>query len=118
MGLQLDFIDELSAKTNADVFAYEYVGYSLSKLEGLEPSEAACYRSIDAAWKFLSEVLRIPPQQIIIYGRSIGSGPAVDLASRDTVDGSSSSPMNVCGVLLQSPLESGARAVLGWTTSV
>jgi pimeloyl-ACP methyl ester carboxylesterase len=117
MGLQLDFLDELSAKAKADVFAYEYVGYSTSKLEGKEPSEEACYRSADAAWRYLSEQIKIQPQRIIIYGRSIGSGPAVDLASREKVTNSSASPLNISGVILQSPLESGARAVLGWTTS-
>jgi len=118
MGLQLDFLDELSYKTGADVFAYEYVGYSTSRHEGCEPSEAGCYRSIDAAWKYLVDELMIPPSRIIIFGRSIGSGPAVDLAARSQVNGTSASPLNVSGVILQSPLESGARAVLGWTISI
>ncbi|CAE7375176.1 Abhd17a [Symbiodinium natans] len=105
----------------ADVFSYEYVGYSLSKLQGAFYTnlrqQAACIRSIDAAWRYLVDTLQIPPQQIIIFGRSIGSGPSVDLASRREVDISRHSPLNVAGVILQSPLESGARAVLGHFTS-
>mmetsp|Transcript_42080 Transcript_42080/g.78193 ORF Transcript_42080/g.78193 Transcript_42080/m.78193 type:complete len:263 (+) Transcript_42080:56-844(+) len=117
LGLHLDYIDALAHFTGADVFSYEYVGYSLSKLHGGEPSEAGCIRSIDAAWRHLVDELKIPPQQIIIFGRSIGSGPSVDLASRQTVEYSQHSPLKVAGVILQSPLESGARAVLGYYTS-
>lgn len=118
IGLHLDLIDELSLRTGADVFSYEYVGYSLSRLQGDQPSEEGCYRSIDAAWKYCVEDLKIHPNRIIIYGRSIGSGPAVDLASRAAVEGTSASPLDVRGVLLQSPIESGARAVFGRTVSM
>lgn len=113
IGLHLDLIDELSLRTGAEVFSYEYVGYSLSRLQGDQPSEEACYRSIDVAWKYCVEDLKYHPNRIIIYGRSIGSGPAIDLASRAFVDGTDKSPLHVRGVLLQSPIESGARAVFG-----
>jgi len=118
IGLHLDLIDELSLRTGADVFSYEYVGYSLSRLAGAHASEEGCYRSIDAAWKYCVEDLKIDAKRIIIFGRSIGSGPAVDLASRSNVDGTTHSPLNVRGVLLQSPIESGARAVLGYGVSL
>jgi len=118
IGLHLDLIDELSLRTGADVFSYEYVGYSLSRLAGAQPSEEGCYRSIDAAWKFCVEDLKIHPSRIVIYGRSIGSGPAVDLASRANVAGTAHSPLDIRGVLLQSPIESGARAVLGYSVSL
>eukprot|EP00418_Pyrodinium_bahamense_P086243 CAMPEP_0179054514 /NCGR_PEP_ID=MMETSP0796-20121207/22825_1 /TAXON_ID=73915 /ORGANISM="Pyrodinium bahamense, Strain pbaha01" /LENGTH=309 /DNA_ID=CAMNT_0020751139 /DNA_START=62 /DNA_END=989 /DNA_ORIENTATION=- len=113
LGLHLDYIDALSRHTGADVFSYEYVGYSLSRLDGGEASEAACLRSIDAAWRYCVDEAKIHPKRVVIYGRSIGSGPSVDLASRDSVQGSSASPKDAGGVLLQSPLESGARAILG-----
>eukprot|EP00440_Ansanella_granifera_P025456 gb/GFBE01027644.1/.p1 GENE.gb/GFBE01027644.1/~~gb/GFBE01027644.1/.p1 ORF type:complete len:271 (+),score=47.30 gb/GFBE01027644.1/:1-813(+) len=117
IALHLDYIDALVHFTGSDVFSYEYVGYSVSKLEGKEPSEAASIRSIDAAWRYLVDELKIPPKRIVIFGRSIGSGPSVDLASRSEVEGSAHSPLDVAGVLLQSPLESGARAVLGHVVS-
>eukprot|EP00930_Biecheleria_cincta_P024377 TRINITY_DN17455_c0_g1_i1.p1 TRINITY_DN17455_c0_g1~~TRINITY_DN17455_c0_g1_i1.p1 ORF type:complete len:285 (+),score=42.67 TRINITY_DN17455_c0_g1_i1:31-855(+) len=122
LGVHLDYIDALAQVASADVFSYEYVGYSLSRLEGAQPSEEACYRSIDAAWRYVVDELKIPPRQVIIFGRSIGSGPSVDLASRSHVENSAFSPLDIAGVLLQSPLErrmeSGARAVLGYTTSL
>lgn len=114
LGLHLDYIEELSRKTGADVLSYEYVGYSLSRInDNAEPSEAGCIRSVDAAWRYCVDYMKIHPSRIIIFGRSIGSGPAVDLASRENVSGSAYSPWQVGGVLLQSPLESGARAIFG-----
>ncbi len=59
-----------------------------------------------------TDQLKIPPKELVIFGRSIGSGPSVDLASRE-VEGSEFSPLDVAGVLLQSPVESGARVVFG-----
>lgn len=118
LGLHLDYIDALSRATGADVFSYEYVGYSLSRLRGDEPSEDGCIRSIDAAWRYCIDHLKIPPSRMVICGRSIGSGPSVDLASRSQVDGSAFSPLDVGGVLLQSPLESGFRGVLGNVVSM
>lgn len=117
IGLHLEYIDALAQQTGADVFSYEYVGYSLSRHEGYQPSEEACIRSIDAAWRYLVDDLKIPPKRIVIYGRSIGSGPSVDLASRSAVEGSHYSPLDVGGLLLQSPLESGARVILGSISS-
>eukprot|EP00929_Paragymnodinium_shiwhaense_P100777 TRINITY_DN6335_c0_g1_i1.p1 TRINITY_DN6335_c0_g1~~TRINITY_DN6335_c0_g1_i1.p1 ORF type:complete len:268 (-),score=27.85 TRINITY_DN6335_c0_g1_i1:402-1205(-) len=109
LGLHLEYIDALARATGADVFSYEYVGYSLSRLEGAEPSEEACLRSVQAAWKYCVEDLAIPPNRIIIYGRSIGSGPTCDLAYRQAIEGTNISPLDAAGVLLQSPLESGGR---------
>jgi len=116
LGLHLEYIDAFAKAVDCDVFSYEYVGYSLSRFEGGDPSEAGCIRSIDAAWRYLVDELKIPPNLIVIFGRSIGSGPAVDLASRE-VEGASASPLDAAGVLLQSPIESGARVAFGNTVS-
>ncbi|CAE7216421.1 Abhd17a [Symbiodinium microadriaticum] len=117
VGLHLDYIDALAEYTGADVFSYEYVGYSLSRLDGDTPSEAGCIRSIDAAWRYLVDEQKIHPRRIVIFGRSIGSGPSVDLASRAEVEGTEFSPLDAAGVILQSPLESGAYVVLGGTAA-
>ncbi|WP_293136011.1 alpha/beta hydrolase [Microcoleus sp. bin38.metabat.b11b12b14.051] len=66
------------------VFAYDYQGYGTSQGK---PSEYNVYRDIDAAYGYLTEQLRVPPKRIILYGRSLGGGPAVDLASRQPVGG-------------------------------
>ncbi len=56
-----------------DVLAYDYEGYGTS--EG-EPSERRLYEDIDAAYRYLTEVRGVPPERVILYGRSLGSGPA------------------------------------------
>lgn len=66
------------------VLAWDYRGYGLS---GGRPSEAACYRDIEAMYRHLTEERGIPPRRILVYGRSVGSGPSVDLASRVPVGG-------------------------------
>src|SRR5438552_3124954 len=66
------------------VFAYDYQGYGTS--EG-RPSERRAYDDEDAAYRFLVETMHIQPNRIIAFGRSLGSGPAADLASRRPVAG-------------------------------
>jgi len=66
------------------VFAYDYRGYGLS--EG-RPSEEHVYADIDAAYEYLTRELRVPPERIILYGRSLGAGAAVDLATRRPAGG-------------------------------
>lgn len=66
------------------IFAYDYRGYGTSQGR---PSEAGAYLDIDAAYDYLTTDLEISPEQIILYGRSVGGGPSVDLASRQPVGG-------------------------------
>jgi fermentation-respiration switch protein FrsA (DUF1100 family) len=66
------------------VFAYDYHGYGTS--EG-RPSESRVYQDIDAAYAYLTATLGVAPGRIIAYGRSVGSGPAVDLAARKPLGG-------------------------------
>jgi alpha-beta hydrolase superfamily lysophospholipase len=66
------------------VFAYDYQGYGTSQGK---PSEYNTYRDIDAAYNYLTQQLGVPAKQIILYGRSVGGGPAIDLASRQKVGG-------------------------------
>lgn len=66
------------------VFAYDYQGYGTSQGK---PSEYNTYRDIEAAYNYLTLQLGVPAKQIIVYGRSVGGGPAIDLASRQSVGG-------------------------------
>ena len=66
------------------VLAYDYRGYGTS--EGT-PTEKAAYQDIDTAYNYLTQILKISPQQIIVFGRSVGGGSAVDLASKKPVAG-------------------------------
>lgn len=104
LGQILPYIDRMSEACQADILAYDYCGYGIS--EG-EPSESNCYASINAAYEYLHQ--KVNPSSIYAFGRSIGSGPTVDLVSRHP---------EIAGMALQSPLESGGRAVFGWMTSM
>jgi fermentation-respiration switch protein FrsA (DUF1100 family) len=59
------------------VFAYDYRGYGTSQGK---PTERGAYQDIRAAYGYLTQTLKIPPNQIILYGRSVGGGPSIDLA--------------------------------------
>ena len=61
------------------VLAVDYRGYGKS---GGKPSEAGFYRDADAAYAYLTDALHVPPSRILIYGYSLGSAVAIDLASR------------------------------------
>ncbi|WP_254721650.1 alpha/beta hydrolase [Kovacikia minuta] len=66
------------------VFAYDYQGYGTSQGS---PSEQNAYQDIDAAYHYLTTQLKLPPDRLIVFGRSVGGGPSVDLASRQPVAG-------------------------------
>jgi fermentation-respiration switch protein FrsA (DUF1100 family) len=66
------------------VLAYDYPGYGHS--EG-KPTEAGAYQAIDAAYQYLIIDQQLDPKTIILHGRSVGGGPAVDLAIRRPVGG-------------------------------
>ena len=62
-----------------DAFILDYRGYGRS--EG-RPSEAGTYLDARAAYEYLTQQRRIGPAQIVVYGESLGSAVAVDLAAR------------------------------------
>lgn len=70
----LAIFDRLGLK----VFIFDYRGYGRS--EG-EPSEEGTYRDVEAAWRFLTEEENIPPERIILFGRSLGGAVAAYLAA-------------------------------------
>jgi len=61
------------------IISYDYRGYGLH--EGV-PTEPSCYADIDGVYEMLTNDRRSPPQRIILYGRSIGSGPTCYLGQR------------------------------------
>ncbi len=62
-----------------NLVTFDYRGYGES--EGA-PTEAGVYLDADAAYAFVRDSLGAPPERIIIFGHSLGSAVAVDLASR------------------------------------
>ena len=63
-----------------NVLIFDYRGYGES--EG-RPSEKGTYLDAKAAWDYLLEERMVLPQEIVIFGRSLGAAIAVDLASQN-----------------------------------
>jgi abhydrolase domain-containing protein 17 len=61
------------------VFAYDYRGYGLSTGR---PTERRAYLDADAAYDHLVHALKVPPERIVLHGRSLGGAVAADLAAR------------------------------------
>jgi fermentation-respiration switch protein FrsA (DUF1100 family) len=66
------------------VLAAEYRGYGQS---GGEPDEAGLINDVERFYNFALDSLRISPSRIVVYGFSLGTGPATDLAVRFSVGG-------------------------------
>jgi len=77
-------LEELRALGFA-VLAYDYRGYGLSN--GGPPTAAGAYRDHEAVYRYATEELRIPTSRLVLYGRSVGTGPAAELAARAPVAG-------------------------------
>ncbi len=68
-------------KLGFDVLVYDYGGYGRSTGR---PSESRCHADVRAMWDYLTKVREIPAERIVLFGRSIGAAPAVDLAVEHT----------------------------------
>ena len=80
------------------VLAYDYEGYGTS--EG-KATEKTVYQDEAAAYDYLAMDLKIVPDHIIIFGRSVGTGPATYIAARRPA----------AGLILQSPFVSAFRVL-------
>ncbi|MBQ3342010.1 MAG: alpha/beta hydrolase [Kiritimatiellae bacterium] len=80
------------------VAAVDYPGYGLS--DGL-PNEEGCYRNVHRLYDWLVEKRGFKPDDIIVDGFSIGTGPATELAATRPCD----------GLILEAPFLSAPRVV-------
>ncbi|KAL6080512.1 AB hydrolase-1 domain-containing protein [Balamuthia mandrillaris] len=74
------WLQHICKKMEVNVITYDYIGYGLHKADSL-PSEASCFADVLAVYRFATEQEGVPPSRIILYGRSLGSGPTCWLAS-------------------------------------
>jgi abhydrolase domain-containing protein 17 len=70
-------------------------------------SQRNCYAGIDAVFNYLLLVRNVAPENIILYGRSMGSGPSCYLARRLAKEG-----IKLGGLILHAPFTSVYRVVL------
>lgn len=78
LGYQVEDLAALRQWTAANIFIFDYRGYGNS---AGQPSERGFYRDARAAWNYLLTRPDIDPQRIILYGRSLGTAAAVELAA-------------------------------------
>jgi abhydrolase domain-containing protein 17 len=98
------YLSWLATNTDQNVLGVEYVGYGKSSREH-EPTEKNMCEVADAALYYACNTLGHKMHTITIVGRSLGSIPAVYLASQRRNAG-------LGGLVLVSALASGARCVL------
>ncbi|MCR4339466.1 MAG: alpha/beta hydrolase [Gemmatimonadaceae bacterium] len=67
-----------------NVLAFDYRGYGESSGA---PSESGLYADAEAAYRYLRERLAVPPDRILLFGHSLGSAVAIDLAARAPIGG-------------------------------
>lgn len=106
LGMIYDWFNDLARVLRVNIMAYDYTGYGKSNGN---PNESYCYNDVEAAYRYLVEVRRLQPEQIVLYGRSLGSGPSCYLAAKTSREG-----RPVAGVILQSPLLSAYRVAFNF----
>lgn len=62
-----------------NLFAFDYRGFGES---AGTPDESGLYDDAMASYRYLTDSLHVPSSQIVIFGHSLGSGVATELASR------------------------------------
>ncbi len=66
------------------VFSFDYRGYGLS---GGTPDEKNLCTDTQLAYQYLRTQLGVPADRIVVFGYSLGGGPAVELARNEPVAG-------------------------------
>lgn len=96
LGQMSSFYIGLGQRINCNIFSYDYSGYGESSGTA---SESHLYSDIEAAWSAARSKYGLSPENIVLYGQSIGTVPTIDLASK----------FECAAVILHSPLTSGMR---------
>lgn len=87
------FCTNLCLSLFCDVVVYDYSGYGQSKGRA---SERNLYSDIKAVWDYTLKTYESDGRKIVLYGKSLGTAPTIDLAAKV-----------VCaGVILQTPFTS------------
>ena len=101
----IGWIGQRFAKHGFNILLFDYRGYGAS--EGVAADESGLYADGDAAVAFVKNQKGIGPEQIILYGHSLGTAVVADVASRG----------NFGAVILESGFSSAsslAAAALPW----
>lgn len=94
-------VRDLRAQRSFGLVLYDYQGYGLSKGK---PREESCYQDAVAVYDYLTKTLGYKKEQIIVYGHSLGTAIALELALRRPID----------YLVLDSPFVSAFRVATRW----
>ncbi|CAG0921192.1 unnamed protein product [Notodromas monacha] len=97
-GHTLHFLSVLCTVTRCNLITYDYSGFGESTGS---PSEQGMYADHYATYQFLLSKFNLTPDRVILFGHSIGTVAAVELATR----------VDVAGVILEAPLLSGWKVM-------
>ena len=97
LGYASDYLEILHG-LGFSVLAYDYPGYGQSSGK---PTEKGCHDAAQAAYEHLVRKEGIPPESIVLHGRSLGSAPSCKLASEHKVG----------GLILETPFVSAFRVM-------
>lgn len=103
INLAYEILNHIRYSLNINVIAPEYPGYGIYPGR---PSQEGIFEDTLIIYDFLTKTLKIPHQNIIIFGRSLGTSPSSFLASRKPL----------AGLILISPMlsiKNVARDILG-----
>mmetsp|Transcript_121014 Transcript_121014/g.353615 ORF Transcript_121014/g.353615 Transcript_121014/m.353615 type:complete len:389 (-) Transcript_121014:83-1249(-) len=97
IGMMMGPFYRLSKQLGIDVVGVEYTGYGMSTGT---PSVRSSLQDAEAAYTYLVAA-GVPSEQIIVYGQSVGCGPALKLAATHQLG----------GLILHSPMLSGIKVI-------
>ena len=105
LNTSFNWMRRMSRDLNVNMISYDYPGYGEST--GV-PSEENCYAAIECIYyDYLLKERGLSPHQIVLYGRSLGSGPSCYLAEK-----TAAANQSVAALILHSPFTSVYRVVL------
>ncbi|CAM9739495.1 unnamed protein product, partial [Heterosigma akashiwo] len=83
VGMCYKYLDAMRSRLNVHVIAVEYPGYGFKKDQ--LPTEHGVNMAVYQVYDYVRGSLHWPAENITVVGRSIGTGPAVHLASTEEV---------------------------------
>jgi alpha-beta hydrolase superfamily lysophospholipase len=107
IGLAFDLLYMFGSEMGMHVIAVEYPGYGLYKTS--KPNEEKMKEDADTVYDYLTQIAGVKESDVILFGRSMGSGPTSYLASRK----------NPHSLLLMSPymsIKDAAKSLFGWAS--